>query len=166
MATPAPALRAVLFDLDALSCPGTADRPRPGLADLVLSLFVAGVRLAVVGPGRRTRVQPLVRELVGDGMTETVISADDLTGPVGAADLYRLALWELGIAGAEALVIAGCEGNRRSAAALGLPVIAAGSRGYEGLSAAGCRRLQARRAGPPGAPRGRVSGGGGGPTVI
>lgn len=145
----APALRAVIFDVAALSCPGAADRPRAGLADLVLSLFAGGIRLAVVGCGRRAQVQSLVRDLVGDGMAETVVSADDLTEPAGAAGLLRLALTDLGVAGPEVLVIAGAEPARAAAAALGLPVVAAGGCDYAGLSAAGCRRLQAFDAAAP-----------------
>ncbi|MCV7383408.1 haloacid dehalogenase [Mycolicibacter longobardus] len=136
-------LQAVIFDLDALA--DDDGEPQSGLADLVLSLFATGIWVAVVGAGPRDWVQPRVRELLGDGMAETVISADDLTGPAGYAELYRLALWELGIVAGEALVIAGSEASGRTAAAMGLPVIAAGPAGYDGLLAAGCRELQAQR---------------------
>ncbi|MGV0626169.1 HAD family hydrolase [Mycolicibacter minnesotensis] len=136
-------LQAVIFDLDALS--DAAGESRSGLVDLVLSLFAAGIWIAVVGAGPRSRVQPQVRELIGDGMAETVVSADDLTGPTGDAGLYRLALWELGIVAGEALVIAGSGPGSRAAAAMGLPVIAVGAAGYDGLTAKGCRELQAQR---------------------
>ncbi|WP_234784813.1 HAD family hydrolase, partial [Mycolicibacter heraklionensis] len=119
--------------------------PRSGLVDLVLSLFSSGLWIAVVGAGPRAWVQERVRELIGDGMAETVVSADDLTGPAGDAELYRLALWELGIVAGEALVIAGYESGARTAAAIGLPVIYAGSSRYDGLLANGCRELQAQR---------------------
>ncbi|OMC06737.1 haloacid dehalogenase [Mycolicibacter heraklionensis] len=136
-------LQAVIFDLDALA---DADgEPRSGLVDLVLSLFATGLWIAVIGAGPRAWVQERVRELIGDGMAETVVSADDLTGPAGDAELYRLALWELGIVAGEALVIAGYESGARTAAAIGLPVIYAGSSSYDGLSADGCRKLQAQR---------------------
>jgi len=138
-------LQAVIFDLEALSCPDEPGEPRSGLVDLVLSLFATGIWVAVVGAGPRNMVEPRVRELIGDGMAETVVSADDLTGPAGDAELYRLALWEMGIVAGEALVIAGSESAGRTAAALGLPVINAGSSSYDGLSAKGCRELQAQR---------------------
>lgn len=135
-------LQAVILDIDALA---DADgEPRSGLVDLVLSLFATGIWVAVVGAGPRDRVQPRVRELIGDGMAETVVCADDLTGPAGDAELYRLALWELGIVAGEALVITGSEAGARAAAGIGLPVISAGSAGYDGLSARGCRELQAQ----------------------
>ncbi|MEO6793572.1 MAG: HAD family hydrolase [Mycobacterium sp.] len=135
-------LQAVIFDLEALA---DADgEPRSGVVDLVLSLFANGIWVAVVGAGPRSWVQPRVRELIGDGMAETVVSADDLTGPAGAAELYRLALWELGIVAGEALVVTGSESGYRTATAIGLPVISAGSAGYDGLLARGCRELQAQ----------------------
>lgn len=138
-------LQAVIFDLEALSCPDEPGEPRSGLVDLVLSLFATGLWVAVVGAGPRDAVQARVRELIGDGMTETVVSADDLTGPAGDAELYRLALWELGIVAGEALVIAGSEAGARTAAAIGLPAIFADTDGYDGLSANGCRELQSQR---------------------
>ncbi|OBI50089.1 haloacid dehalogenase [Mycobacterium kyorinense] len=136
-------LQAVIFDTDALA--DSDGEPRSGLVDLVLSLFVTGIWVAVVGAGSRDWVQNRARELIGDGMTETVISADDLTGPAGDAELYRLALWELGIVAGEALVIAGSEAGARTAAAIGLPAIFTGEAGYDGLLASGCREVQAQR---------------------
>lgn len=136
-------LQAVIFDIDALA---DADgEPRTGLIDLALSLFATGIWVAVVGAGRRADVQSRVRDLIGDGMTETVITADDLTGPAGDAELYRLALWELGIVAGETLVIAGSEAGARTAAAIGLPAIFTGDADFDGLSAQGCRELQAQR---------------------
>lgn len=151
-------LRAVIFDVDAL---GYVDAdgdiaPRAGLADLVLSLFVAGVWVGVVSPDRRDRVQPLVRQLVGDGLSETIVSADDLTRPGVDAELYRLALWELGITGGDALAIAGSDRGSWAAADGGLPVVAMddgpGFAGfadvvavlddYDGLLVEGCRQLR------------------------
>lgn len=138
-------LQAVIFDLAALGDADDPGEPRHGLVDLTMSLFAAGIWVAVISAGPRDWVQARVRELVGDGMTETVISADDLTGPAGDAELYRLALSELGIVAGEALVIAGDESGWRTAAGLGLPVATPGHSGYDGLSAAGCRELHAQR---------------------
>ena len=42
--------------------------PRPGLLDLVMDAFTAGVVVAVVGGGQRSWTEPLVRQLVGDGV--------------------------------------------------------------------------------------------------
>ncbi|MBS9535997.1 haloacid dehalogenase [Mycobacterium sp. M1] len=134
-------LQAVIFDLEALA--GPDGEPRDGVVDLMLSLFGAGLWVAVVSAGSRDWVQSRVRELIGDGMAETVVCADDLTGPGGDAELYRLVLWELGIVAGEALVVTGSEGSSRIAAGLGLPTVAIGDSGYDGLTAGGCRELQA-----------------------
>lgn len=137
-------LRAVIFDLDAL---GYIDAdgdiaPRAGLADLVLSLFVAGVWVGVVSPDHRDRVQPLVRQLVGDGLFETIVSADDVADTALDAELYRLALWEFGIAPESALAIVGSTRGRLAAEAAGLPVTARSD--YDGLLVEGCRQLRTR----------------------
>lgn len=135
-------LRAVILDADALGDPdGT---PRTGLIDLVMSLFVAGIWVGVVSAGRRDSAGTLVRHLIGDGLVETVVSADDVTRP-DDTELYRLALWELGITADSALAIVGSERGYRAAAAAGLPiVVGAADVGYDGLSVEDCRRLQRR----------------------
>src|ERR1700757_3086975 len=64
---------------------------RSGLIDAVMSCFVAGVWVAVVSTGRRGWVQPLVRQLVGDGLVETIVTADDVIGTDPQTDLFGLA---------------------------------------------------------------------------
>ena len=70
--------------------------PRAGLDDLVNSLYFAGVPVAVVSTGARTWVEPLVRQLIGDGIAETIVTPDDLPDPRREPDLHGHALWELG----------------------------------------------------------------------
>jgi beta-phosphoglucomutase-like phosphatase (HAD superfamily) len=138
--------------------------PRTGLIDLVMSLFVAGIWVGMVSTRRRAWVEELVRQLVGDGLVETIVTVDDLPdtqlGP--DAELYRLALWELGITPRGALAIAGSQRGLRAARAAELPAIvvttgytadqqfngAADVRsGYDGvdpLLAAGCQQAHRR----------------------
>ncbi|MGH3561616.1 MAG: HAD hydrolase-like protein [Mycobacterium sp.] len=164
-------LRAVIFDADALAgIDGDGDiLPRAGLVDLMMSLFVAGVWVGVVSPRHRECVQPLVRQLVGDGLFETIVSADDVTRPEDDTELYRLVLWELGITAEDALAVAGSARGCRAAAAAGLPVLAVAAipgvsadtgadaradpeftataavrADYEGLLVDDCRRLRSR----------------------
>lgn len=163
-----PPLRAVVFDIDAL---GEIDRdgdpvPRAGLIDLVMSLFVAGIWVAVVSTGRRNRAQQLVRELIGDGLVETIVTGDDL--PDGCArrrtEVHRLALWELGVRPEHALAVVGTSRGLHAAAGAGVPAVvvttahpaqfqnaAAVRSGYEDgvdaggpLLAAGCQQLRRR----------------------
>ncbi len=133
--------------------------PRPGLVDLVMSLFVAGVWVAVATPGRRAWVQPMVRQLIGDGLVETIVTSDDLDSD--DASVHALALWELGIAPEAALCVEGSAAGMRAATAIGLPTVMVGvaegaqryrraaavRSGYDGpdpMLAAGCARLHAR----------------------
>ncbi|MEO8816167.1 MAG: HAD family hydrolase [Mycobacterium sp.] len=144
-------LRAAIFDLDALA--DAEGEPRAGLADLVMSLFVAGVWVGVVSPERRDRVQPLVRQLLGDGIVETVVTGDDVTDMASDAETYRLALWELGLTAESALAVVGSGRGLRAAVAAGLPAVVvstddtAGTGAvavracYDGLLVEDCRQL-------------------------
>lgn len=138
--------------------------PRTGLIDLVMSLFVAGIWVGVVSTRRRPWAEAWVRQLVGDGLVETIVTRDDLpdTGPELDAELYRLALWELGITPRGALAIAGSKRGLRAALAAELPAVVvttgytAGQQfggatevrtGYDGagpLLAAGCQQAHRR----------------------
>ena len=96
---------------------------RSGLIDAVMSCFVAGVWVAVVSTGRRAWVQPLVRQLIGDGLVETVVTADDVTGTDPQTDVYELALWELGVPPESALAVVGSAESMRAASRVGLPAV-------------------------------------------
>jgi beta-phosphoglucomutase-like phosphatase (HAD superfamily) len=129
-------LRAVIFDADSALADNAAFAnygvdgdalPRTGLIDLVMSLFCAGIWMGVVSTRRREPVETLVRQLVGDGLVETIVTVDDLpeidAGPTRDAELYRLALWELGITPQDALAIAGSRRGLRAAVAAELPAV-------------------------------------------
>ena len=151
-------LRAVIFDADSALTDSGRDTPRTGLVDSVMSLFCAGIWVGVVSTGRRARVETLVRHVVGDGLVETIVTVDDLAditaGHARGAELYRLALWELGIMPQDALAVTGSARGLRAAAAAHLPafVVSADVRsagaaevraGYDGprpLLAADCQR--------------------------
>ena len=70
-----------LFEKSVLDGDVTA---RVGLDDLVNSLYFAGISVAVVSTGSRTWVEPLVRQLIGDGIAETVVTPDDLPTPAAS----------------------------------------------------------------------------------
>jgi beta-phosphoglucomutase-like phosphatase (HAD superfamily) len=162
-------LRAVIFDADSALADIERDgdvAPRAGLIDLIMSLFVAGIWIGVVSTGRREQVEPMVRQLVGEGLVETLVTADDVAPPEperqaeSGAELYRLALWELGIAPAGALAIGGSGRSLRAAMTAGLPAVvvttdysadftgaAAVRLGYDGadpLLADGCQQQHRR----------------------
>ncbi len=120
-------LRAVIFDADsALADEADGDiAARNGLVDSVMSLFCAGIWVGVVSTRRREWAETLVRQLVGDGLVETIVTVDDLAEarPGYDAELYRLALWELGITPQGALAVAGSRRGLRAAVAAELPAV-------------------------------------------
>ena len=91
--------------------------PRPGLIDLVMDAFTAGVWVGVVTGGRRSWAEPLVRQLVGDGVVETVVTGDDVKKPMPDSEAFRTALWELGIPAENALAVTGSASGLRAATA-------------------------------------------------
>jgi beta-phosphoglucomutase-like phosphatase (HAD superfamily) len=141
-------LRAVIFDLDAIAdIESDGDlAPRSGLIDLVMSLFVAGAWIGVVSSMSRADAEPLVRELIGDGLVETIVTADDAES-TNRTDLYELALWEFGIEPEEALAVVGSSAGLHAASATGLAAVRV-STDYiaddDVSTAAGCRRRHRR----------------------
>jgi beta-phosphoglucomutase-like phosphatase (HAD superfamily) len=155
-------LRAVIFNADTALADVERDgdlAPRAGLIDLVMNLFVAGIRVGVVSTRERARAQTLVRQLIGEGLVETIVTADDLDRPEGDVELYWLALWELGIPPEGALAVEGSGRGLWAAMAAGVPAVvvttgytagqefagaAAVRSGYDGpepLLAIGCQQL-------------------------
>jgi HAD superfamily hydrolase (TIGR01509 family) len=97
--------------------------PRPGLIDLIMDAFTAGVWVGVVTGGQRRWAEPLVRQLVGDGLVETIVTANDVSKPMPDPEAYRLALWELGIPAQNALAFAGSAAGLRTANSAGLATV-------------------------------------------
>jgi beta-phosphoglucomutase-like phosphatase (HAD superfamily) len=143
-------LRAVIFDADSALADDERDTPRPGLIDSVMSLFCSGIWVGVVSTRRREWAETLVRDVVGDGLVETIVTVDDLAdipgGRAREAELYRLALWELGITPRNALAVTASRRGLRAATAAGLPAlkIRAGYNDPEPLLASGCQRAHRR----------------------
>lgn len=124
--------------------------PRTGLVDLITDGFTTGVAVGVVAAGRRQWVQPLVRQLVGDGLVQTIVTADDVGTPIPSSDAYRMALAELGVSAHDALAFAGSPSSLRAAFGGGLagvlvdPNAPGAHADYDGLRVADCQRLHAR----------------------
>jgi len=120
-------LRAVIFDADSALTDVGRDTPRIGLVDSVMSLFCAGVWIGIVSTRRREQALSQVRHVVGDGIVETIVTVDDLgdikAGHARVAELYRLALWELGITAQDALAVVGSGRGLRAAMSADLPAV-------------------------------------------
>jgi beta-phosphoglucomutase-like phosphatase (HAD superfamily) len=139
-------LLAVIFDADALAqLDDDGDpAPRAGLIDLVMSLFVAGIWVGVVSTHRREWTVALIQQLIGDGLVETLVTADDVAAP-DEAELYRLALWELGIPAESAIAFECGARGFRAATSAGLPTLVVTDGYTDGLaSATDCRQLHRR----------------------
>ncbi len=95
---------------------------RTGLVDLITDAFGAGIAIGVVSSGRHGWIEPLVRQLVGEGIVSTIVTAADL--PAGPdANLYRVALADLGATPQDALAFAGSHVNQRQATGAGLATV-------------------------------------------
>lgn len=114
--------------------------PRPGLLDLLSEAFAAGVHMAVVSNGQRGWVEPVVRQVAGDGLVEVVITAEDGYKPMPDAEVFRAALWELGISAVHALAITGSAIGLRAATAAALPAVVITGEGTPDLPAAAAVR--------------------------
>jgi beta-phosphoglucomutase-like phosphatase (HAD superfamily) len=145
--TDADVLRAVIFDADSALAHVERDcdvAARTELIDAVMSLFVAGIWVGVVSAAPRTQVETMVRQLLGDGLVETIVTIDDLPEPdaelARSGELYRLALWEMGITPRGALAVTSPGVGSDASAAAGLPTVAVD----EPLSAASCQQAHRR----------------------
>ena len=99
----------------------------------------------MVSKGARRWVAPLVRQLMGDGIAETIVTPDDLTRPGREPDLHGHALWELGLAPEAALAVAGTPLVTTGYSIGGDFTGAAEVRScYDGLLAGGCEQLHRR----------------------
>jgi HAD superfamily hydrolase (TIGR01509 family) len=110
--------------------------PRPGLADFVTDTFAAGVQVAVVTSGHRSWAEPLVRQLVGEGIVETVVTAEDVSKGMPHPESHRLALGELGITAENALAISGSASGLRAANGAGLATVVITGEGVPEIPAA------------------------------
>ena len=113
--------------------------PRTGLVDLITEAFGAGIGIGVVSSGRHAWVEPLVRQLVGEGIVNTVVTADDAPD----VDVYRVALADLGAQAQDSLAFAGSVANQRKATAAGLASVLIDSDDTVGtpLRVAECQRV-------------------------
>lgn len=97
--------------------------PRPGLLTLVKSLVGQGIRIAVATTGRRAWVEPLLVQLLGDGIVETVVTGDDVSRLKPDPEVYLRALERLDLSPDDALAVEDSALGLRAARAAGLATI-------------------------------------------
>jgi beta-phosphoglucomutase-like phosphatase (HAD superfamily) len=149
-------LEAVIFSLDALLNDPRADEQL--LAEAVWDLHCAGIRVAAVTAEHWPTVHRPLRELLGDGAVEVLVTGDEVSRPKPDPEVYRRALWQLGIRAADAMAVEDSAAGLRAAVAAGLTTIVvtaersegdfsgaaavlSGHQASEQLSVHGCRRL-------------------------
>src|SRR3954469_25341458 len=88
-----------------------------------MDAFAAGVWVGVVANAPRSWGEPLIRQLVGDGLVETVVTADDVKKAMPDREAHQNALWELGIPAENALAGTGCASGLRAATSAGLATV-------------------------------------------
>ncbi len=115
---------------------------RLGLVELITEAFGAGIAIGIVSSGRHTWVEPLVRQLVGEGVVSAIVTAADLPA-APASNLYQVALAELGASPQNALAFAGSQSSQRKATAAGLPTVLIDNEDTFGapLRVADCQRV-------------------------
>jgi HAD superfamily hydrolase (TIGR01509 family) len=122
--------------------------PRPGLHDFVMDAIAAGVCVAVVTTGRRSWAERLVRQLVGEGLVEIVVTADDVQKSLPNPESFHQALWEFGIPAENALAIAGSASGLRAANAADVATVVITGDGAPDLPTAAAVRPDYHRAEP------------------
>ncbi|MEW5812938.1 MAG: HAD family hydrolase [Actinomycetota bacterium] len=111
---------------------------RAGLVDLITEAYAAGISVGVVSSGSHSWVAPLVRQLVGEGVVAALVTADDAP----RADMFRVALTELGVPARCSLAFAGSQASCRAATATGMATIAVTPEGAGTLRrVADCRQV-------------------------
>lgn len=153
-----PGLEAVIFSLDGVLADARADHDM--FARLVWDLHCAGIRVAVVTARSGLSVHRSVRELLGDGAVEVMITGEEVAGPKPDPEVYHRALWELGLRAGHVLAVEDSADGLRAALGAGLATVvvtteltrgddfsgaAAVLPGYDGpepLSVHRCRRLR------------------------
>lgn len=134
-------MEAVIFSLDALLADSRADGRL--LSEAVWDLHCAGIRVAVVTDGHWPAVHRTIRDLLGDGAVEVLVTGDEVTAPPSTEpgpdpEIYQHALWQLGIRAVDAIAVADSAVGLRAAVAAGLTtvVVTHGNTAAEDLSGA------------------------------
>lgn len=148
-------LEAVVFSVDGLLGDGCPEQERV-LAHAVWDLHSAGIRVAAVTTRQWSSVHQPLRELLGDGAVEVLVTRDEVDRPKADPEFYRHALWQMGVRAGDAIAVEHSAPGLRAAVGAGLTTVVVTDHlaDYSGaaavltithaakhLSVDGCRRL-------------------------
>jgi beta-phosphoglucomutase-like phosphatase (HAD superfamily) len=131
-----PVLEAVIFDFDAPLAAAT-ERDVNMFRDLIWSLHCGDIRVGITAGGPRRRVEPLVRELIGDGVVEVMITGDDVVRRKPDPEVYQRALYELGVGPTAAMAVEHSKAGFHTARSVGLATIVVTTLGIRNLDFVG-----------------------------
>ncbi|BBY61750.1 HAD family hydrolase [Mycolicibacterium sarraceniae] len=137
-----PALEAVIFDLDTPLA--ATERAAHMFRDLVWSLHCGDIRVGITAAGSRDRIEPLVRDLIGDGVVEVMITGDDVVRPKPDPEVYHRALYALGVAVDAAMAVEHSTAGFHTARSAGLATIVVTTLGTSNLDFAGAAAVMDR----------------------
>lgn len=116
-----PGLEGVILSLDAVLSDARADHEL--FAGFVWDLHCAGIRVAVATSRQGLAVHRSVRDLLGDGAVELVITGDEVARPKPDPEVYHYALWELGLRANHVLAVEDSVDGLRAALKAGLATV-------------------------------------------
>ncbi len=140
--TDVPALEAVIFDFDARR--GASEQDAVMFRELIWSLHCDHIRVGITAADQRARIEPLVRQLIGDGVVEVMITGDDVARPKPDPEVYHRALHELGVRPAGAMAVEHSTAGFHTARSAGLATIVVTSYGIRSREFAGAAAVQDR----------------------
>ncbi|MEI7914593.1 MAG: HAD family hydrolase [Mycobacteriaceae bacterium] len=114
-------VEAVIFSLD-----GVLDDPRHDgdmFAESVWALHCAGIRVAIVTARGGLRIHRSVRDLLGDGAVEVMVTADEVSVAKPDPAVYRMALSDLGLRPPSVVAVEDSAAGLRAALAAGLSTV-------------------------------------------
>ena len=130
-----PELEAVIFDFDTPLA--ATERDAQEFRDLIWNLHCGDIRVAITAAGSRDRIEPLVRDLIGDGVVEVMITGDDVVRPKPDPEIYQRALHELGVGPQAAMAVEHSKVGFHTARSAGLATIVVTTLGTRNLDFVG-----------------------------
>ncbi|BBY65972.1 hypothetical protein MHEL_42150 [Mycolicibacterium helvum] len=140
--TDAPVLEAVIFDFDTPLA--ATERDAHMFRDLIWNLHCGDIRVGITAAGSRDRIEPLVRDLIGDGVVEVMITGDDVVRPKPDPEVYQRALHELGVGSEAAMAVEHSKTGFHTARSAGLATIVVTTLGTRNLDFVGAAAVMDR----------------------